>query len=228
MGGNYADWKKFEGMHIPSSLELYPDIYEFLKPTDNIIDFGCGFGKTCFELFSMGFYKIVGVDINETGIQYANDHLRPHDSKNGLKFLVEDVTNLSFSENTFTFGIMQALLTAIPEVKDRALVFEETKRVLQPDSMLYIAAFCQTWHLPRYRKRYLDAIEQGYDEGSFPAYNNDTGEIEYVAHHHSEKELVDLLIGAGFQIELFRYEVFTTRSGNKINGMVAVARNLKL
>jgi len=224
---NYMDWQKFDGKNIPSSLELYPVIFDYLKSADKIIDFGCGYGKTCFQLYNEGFHRIIGVDINETGINYAVSKMQADGLGQIMKFRVENVSALSFGDNFFDFGIMQALLTAIPELKDRKMVLKEAARVLKPGATLYIAAFCQTWHSSYYRKRYLDAIKQGYDVGTFPAYNK-SGSLDYIAHHHSERELVELLIESRFEIERFRYELFTTRSGNEVNGMVIVASNDKV
>jgi ubiquinone/menaquinone biosynthesis C-methylase UbiE len=227
MQSDYRAWTAFDGTNIPSSLELHDDLFAWLQPSHRLIDLGCGYGKTCFELLHKGCRQITGVDLNESGIRYAQSLKASVPADALVEFRVEDITQLSFPDSSFTFAIMQALLTALPKAEDRARALAEASRILAPGGYLYIACFGQTWHSPLYRTRYLDAIEAGFEEGSFPAYHKDTDELEYVAHHHSEKELVELLLAAQFEIEKFRFEVFTTRSGNKVNGIVLIARNAK-
>jgi ubiquinone/menaquinone biosynthesis C-methylase UbiE len=223
----YKSWKKFEGNEIPSSLELNDDIYEFLSKNDLIIDFGCGFGKTCIELFSKGYKNITGVDVNTTGIEFSKNYYTNAEEIKKPVFLIDDVTKLSLPDDSFNFGIMQALLTTIATLEDRVKVFTEARRVLLDKAYLYMAVFCQTWHSPYYRKRYIDGLKLTNEEGSFPVYNFETGKLEYIAHHYSEKELVYLLVNADFEIIRFRYDVFTTRSGQKVNGMVLITQNNK-
>ncbi|MCP4762217.1 MAG: SAM-dependent methyltransferase, partial [archaeon] len=64
---------------------------------------------------------------------------------------------------------------------------------------------------------------EGCEKGNFPVLNAQTQELDYIAHHYSEEELVKLLLKSGFNIKKFCYRTFTTRSGSKINGMVVIA-----
>jgi hypothetical protein len=82
----------------------------------------------------------------------------------------------------------------------------------------------QTWHIDKYMKKYENGEKDTGELGSFYAYDKQTGQLQYMAHHYSERELSYLLKDAGFLIEYFKYEVFTTRSGNKINGAVIYCR----
>jgi len=122
--------KKFEGNEIPSSLELNDDIYKFLSKNDLIIDFGCGFGETFIELFSKGYKNITGVDINTNGIQFSKSYYTNVEEIKKLVFLIDDITKLSLPDDSFYFGIMQALLTTIATPEDRVKVFTEARRVL--------------------------------------------------------------------------------------------------
>jgi len=219
-------WSKFEDRSIPSTLELHSDIFKVLKKEDRIIDFGCGYGKTCFELVTKGYGSVIGVDINNNGIEYAQDHVRKNEIT-GCRFSVENVAGLSFNDNSFTFGIMQAFLTTIPNEKDRKSIFSEASRVICPGGFLYIAEFTQSWDIPKYEKRYLSAISEGYEKGSFPVINSHTGELDYVARHYTEKELTTLLTTENFKIETLQNEKFTTRTGNIVDGVVMIAKNAR-
>jgi hypothetical protein len=64
------------------------------------------------------------------------------------------------------------------------------------------------------------------EEGSFLAYDEKTGEVAYVAHHFTEKELVLLLVENGFEIDFFKRDEFVTRTGNRVNGFVIVGKKV--
>ncbi|AKB79474.1 SAM-dependent methyltransferase [Methanosarcina horonobensis HB-1 = JCM 15518] len=53
------------------------------------------------------------------------------------------------------------------------------------------------------------------------------GDVEFIAHHFSEKELVFLLVDCSFEIDYFRVEELSTRTGNKILGFVLWLKTLK-
>lgn len=59
MSKSYGE--KVPGKNIPSSLELYPVIYNYLKEGYKILDIGCVFGKVSLELASKG-YSVMGID----------------------------------------------------------------------------------------------------------------------------------------------------------------------
>lgn len=221
---DYKLWNSFQGKNIPSSLNLYPIIYDYLKPEQKIIDIGCGYGKTCYELLMKGYHDITGIDINETGIEYAKN--MQDELKTKCQFLVSDATNLSPPDETFDFGIMQAFLTAIPKRKDQLKTLKEANRVIKTKGFLYLAVFTQTWHNPIYRNRYQKGMELGYEKGSFPVYNKENGNLEYVAHHYTDEELVKMICAVGFLVEHFEYHTFTTRSGNNVIGMVCIVRKI--
>lgn len=222
MKKGYRDWEKFTGKKIPSSVKLYPIIYKYLKKNYKILDIGCGYGKICIQLALKGHF-VEGIDINKSGIEEAKQTAKKLNLTNKLKFRVGDATRLPYPNETFDIAIMQALLTAIVNKEDRNKIMKEAFRVLKPTGYLYLAEFGQTWHSDIYRERYLKDLPITKEEGSFLAYNKETGEVDYIAHHYTEKELVFLLINNGFKIDYFKIEKFTTRSGNKVNGFVIVA-----
>ena len=220
------DEPKLEDRSIPSSLELHDEIFAKLKTEDKILDIGCGFGKTCFDLYKKGYRSVTGIDINQTGIQLAQNYAAQN-AIDELSFYTENAAILSFKNDSYTFAIMQAFLTTVAKKSERQLIFSEASRVLAPGAYLYIAEFAQSWHLPQYAKRYQSAISQGYEKGSFPVKNSKTGELEYVARHYTEEELKTLLADARFTIETLKPKNFTTRTGNIVNGIVIIAKNSK-
>ena len=218
-------WKEIAGKNIPSSLELYPVLYDYLESGCRVLDIGCGFGKISFQLASRGYY-VTGVDLNEGGIEIAKETEKSLKTSGRLEFRVADAAELPFIEGAFDAAVMKAFLTTIVKKEKRHLVVQEAHRVLKPGGFLYIAEFARNWHLKLYRERYLRDFPFTKEEGSFLARNPETGEVEFIAHHFSEKELVFLLLENGFEIDYFRVEEFSTRTGNRVNGFVILAKKV--
>ncbi len=218
-------WEKISGKKIPSSLELNPVIHAYLKEGCEILDIGCGSGKVSIQLASPG-NSVTGIDLNREGIELAKATAKNLGLAERLEFRVGDASEMPFGNETFDFVIIQAFLTSVPDRRERAGIMREACRVLKPGGCLYLAEFGQTWNSKIYRERYLQDFPLTKEEGSFLARDPETGEVEFIAHHFSEKELVFLLVDSGFEIDYFRNEKFTTRTGNNVNGFVILAKKL--
>lgn len=215
-------WTRFEGNKIPSSLELEQVIFDHLQYNFNILDIGCGFGKTVIELCQRGYKYIYGIDINESGIKFAKTcahklNLNPHLS-------VGNARSLAFSEGVFDFVINQAFWTTIISEEERIGIIKEISRVLKEDGIIYLADFGQTWDNPHYNKAYSEGIRKKLEVGTFEAFDRKTGKFKYLAHHYTKDELEELLRSGGFKnLIYYKQTVFTTQSGNRINGHVFLA-----
>jgi ubiquinone/menaquinone biosynthesis C-methylase UbiE len=222
-------WEKVSGKNIPSSLELYPIIYNYLREGHKILDIGCGFGKISLELASLG-YSVTGIDINAEAVRLAEAAAKNLDPDKkiggGAEFKIGNASVLPFRNSSFDITVMQAFLTTVADLQERVRIIQEAFRILKPGGYLYIVEFGQNWHLKLYRKRYLQDFSVTKEEGSFLARNPETGEVEFIAHHFTEKELVLLLVDCGFEIDYFSVEELKTRTGIKIFGFVIVAKKL--
>ncbi|UTW59051.1 class I SAM-dependent methyltransferase [Kordiimonas sp. SCSIO 12603] len=212
-------WKLFEGSEIPSSVKSYPLLIQTCI-NRSIIDFGCGFGKTCFEVATAGAKSVLGVDINQNGINFAKSHQQQYKENLPIEFLCKDATNTELANDQFDLGIMQAFLTTLPSHNIRIQALTEARRLIKSDGGLYLAVFMQTWHSKTYRERYEKGLIETGEEGSFWATDTNTNKKVYQAHHFSEKELIYLLNTTGFEVKSFTYEKFQTRTGNYVNGAV--------
>lgn len=218
-----SDWLKFEGTQIPSSLKLDSIIFKYLRRDSKILDVGCGFGKTVLELDRLGYSNLTGIDINQSGISYAKSESTRLNSNS--RFEVGDAKNLNFEDETFDFVIAQAFWTTITKSDDRLKIAKEINRVLKPCGKIYIADFGKTWNRSHYRKAYENGVRDGLEPGTFKAYNKNTGEFMYLAHHHTRHELSELLKESGFcKPETYKTSIFTTQSGNKIKGHILIAK----
>jgi len=218
-------WLKFSETHIPSSLELDPIIYKYLQANFKILDIGCGFGKTVFELEKLGYRNLFGIDINPSGIFHAKT--KNKEFGKDLHFKIGDAKNLNFSDNTFDFIIAQAFWTTITNVKERLEIAKEINRVLKMGGVIYIADFVRTWNHAHYRKVYLRGVKEGLELGTFKAYNKKTGKFMYLAHHFTKHEFFKLLTKSRFCKPIYyKSTIFTTQSGNKIKGCVLISKKV--
>ncbi len=218
-----SKWTEFNYNEIPHSLELFQVFYDYVKSRYQILDIGTGTGYTAIKLGLQG-YHVIGIDINKKGIEKITRNTVHGNISNLINFQISTATNLPFKSESFDFIIMQAFLTTIIEKENRNKIIKECYRVLKKCQYLYLAVFGQTWHSELYRNRYLRDFPITKEEGSFLSFNKSSNKFEYIAHHYTEKELVFLLVNNGFKLDYFQHQELMTKSGNKINGFVIIAK----
>lgn len=212
---------------VPDGLRLPPELLDCLPQHTAIVDLGCGTGQTCLDLVRNGYFAVTGVDRDRAAIERARLASSRLEARPLPRFLIGDVICLTFPDHSFGAAIMRGILTTLGEAGDRVRAACEAHRILKPGGRLYVAEIAQMWHDPCYRQCYLDGWRETGEMGTFPSRDHETGAVPYYAHHYSEREFVELLAGAGFDIVRFRYQVFTTHAGRQANGMTAVAINGK-
>jgi len=79
------------------------------------------------------FLKVTGIDIDKEAIQYAQKTFR----KDNLQFMVDDLMDLSFPDNTFDVVICTQIYEHVP---DAHKMIREIFRVLKPKGICYFAA----------------------------------------------------------------------------------------
>jgi 2-polyprenyl-3-methyl-5-hydroxy-6-metoxy-1,4-benzoquinol methylase len=94
-----------------------------LRPTDKILEIGCGMGAIVAELSHQG-YDIVGTDISHEAIAYG---LKQHGD---VRLEVQPAEELSYADETFDVVLSFDLFEHIARI-DRHV--EEVRRVLKPD-----------------------------------------------------------------------------------------------
>lgn len=109
-------------------------INKYFKKTDNILDLGCGVGRTTVALSRLGYKRLIGIDIVDKMIKKALV-LYP-----GIKFLTGDASNLDFPNSSFdiVFFSFNGIDCIHPEKKLLDTI-KEIRRILRPNG-LYI--FC--------------------------------------------------------------------------------------
>jgi ubiquinone/menaquinone biosynthesis C-methylase UbiE len=144
----------------------------FLKPTDRVLDLGCGWGRLTLALAREG-YHVTGIDLSENLINYA----RQQSTETGLNvcFDVGSMLDLPYPDTSFDkiicmWGVFNHLLT----VADQVTAMNEMYRVLATGGAAFIEM--SNGESKRYRHiRETEAYGPGnriwnmqYDDGTPP------------------------------------------------------------
>ena len=216
------NWSLPDDKKIPSGMILQNDFYQFVSQEANILDVGCGFGKSLLQLRRDGYKNLVGVEINPSALSLGktlSDGIKPPDS-----FLAR-AERLPFCDQSFDCIINQAFWTTIVSKEDRENIVREFHRVLKPDGLIYAEEYGQTPRIEENRRRYQDGIKKDYPIGTWEVTNNQ-GEYLYLAHHYSKDEIVELFLDNGFSEMVFYRELLCrTRSGKENDGHLIVVKS---
>jgi ubiquinone/menaquinone biosynthesis C-methylase UbiE len=123
-------------MDVDFNLDI--DIPEFMRlvPKDTtILDYGCGYGRTCELLYSKGYNNIIGIDTSPEMIKRGN-LLHPH-----LALSQTQASTLQYPDDTFGAIVLCAVLTCIPKQQAMVDVLSEIKRVLKTGGILHMVEF---------------------------------------------------------------------------------------
>jgi len=100
-----------------------------------ILDYGCGYGRTCEELHRSGFKDVTGVDSSRMMIERGHNEY-PHLNLHTLKS-----NSIPYNSETFDAIILFAVLTCIPTNVGQKALMSEILRVLRPGGAIYISDY---------------------------------------------------------------------------------------
>jgi len=108
-------------------------IKSIIIPDQNILDYGCGYGRLSQQLWEIGFKNILGVDVSPKMIERGK-RLFPH-----LNLQILDI-EIRFSEDSsFNLVLLFSVLTCIPTNKGIEGLMNNIHRILSPGGYLYIS-----------------------------------------------------------------------------------------
>jgi len=193
----------------PLNLERFGGL---LSKSAEILDYGCGYGRTCAELTAGGYRYVTGVDISELMIE------RGHSLFPGLDLRRIMGTALPFAAETFDACILFAVLTCVPTDAGQQEVIAALRRVLRPGGILYVSDYplqTDTRNQERYR-----AFAEVY--GSFGVFRLPEGAI---LRHHDMRWIYELL--DAFDLLHEDRLAVRTMNGNPAQVFQILARKIK-
>ena len=96
---------------------------KYIKKTDNILDIGCGAGRTTINLYKLGYKNIIGLDLSTNLIEYAKNYVRENNLD--IEFVNGDATKLEYEDNIFDVVIFSYnCMQCIPGKKNRDSVLK--------------------------------------------------------------------------------------------------------
>lgn len=121
------EWVKFLKDQADRTREERHDLYEKvgLKRCNHILDVGCGTGAITTDIASLTTGGITAIDINRNRLEKARSAASSFPS---IKFVVADVSDLPFKNETFDLVVFSVVLLY---VKDKQKAVDEMARVTQ-------------------------------------------------------------------------------------------------
>ena len=105
-------------------IRLLDDLIARLPANANILDAGCGAGVPVAQILSRQF-NVIGVDFSEAQIELAKKHVP------AAEFICQDMTKLSFPDNTFDAICSYYAIIHVPRGEHQALLLNFHK-MLKP------------------------------------------------------------------------------------------------
>jgi len=209
---SYSDFTKEVGLW---ESEKYV-FQKYLKTTDQILDLGCGTGRTTFPLYQLGYENIIGVDLTPEMINEANA-LNQH-FKTDIDFSVGDAMDLKFEEDVFDSVIFSFNgIMSIPKHENRMKAFKDIGRVLKQNGNFIFTTHdrdAATEYLDYWKEEAVKWQNGKQNENLFEfgdlitQSRNETDEI--FVHIPNRQEIENLLEQIGFEIleTFYRSEKF--------------------
>jgi len=167
-----------------------------LAPAARILDYGCGYGRTCAELIGAGYPNTIGIDISEEMLKrgkrlYGNLDLRVFDGKSA-----------GFGDRSFDACLLIAVLTCVPTDDGQKRILAEIQRLLVPGGILFVSDY-PLQSDERNRERYREFEKE---LGVFGMFRTESA----VVRHHDMKR-VSLLLSP---FDILREETIRVRTMN--------------
>lgn len=189
--GTYLDWGHFDYTPAVTADQMRPEIWAalepFVSPGQAALDVGSEKGSVACLLASEGLHTI-GIDLNPNALERAGERARDEGIEGSLRFVNADFLEEEIREK-FDVVSMIRLLTCFSDRTNWQVLLAKAYNVLRPGGIIYIRDFLGH---EDYHRRYVDGRKRGWRLGDF-AVNVADGELQCIAHHHSEAELAEII-----------------------------------
>ncbi len=194
---NVSEKKEFT---TPFQLENFA---RYVNRDSQILDVGCGYGRTLDELHHNGYRNLIGIDFSKGMIARGKEQF-PY-----LDLRVKETDKIALPDESIDAAILFAVLTCIHTNEEQEQLIAELKRILKPNGILYVNDFLLNTD-ERNLSRYA-AFEETY--GIYGVFELPEGAI---CRHHKESRIKELL--KDFQTLEYNHLTFTTMNGHTSNG----------
>ena len=205
-------WDKVsEEKEFPTPFQIQ-EFEKYVSKDMNILDIGCGYGRTLNELHNQGFKNLTGIDYSQ-GMINKGLRLNPY-----LNLIKNDGYTIPFPDSKFDAVLLITVLTSNIKDEEQERLMSEISRVLKDNGILYI-----TDYLINNNKRNLERYKKYTDKyGIYGVFKLSEGVI---LRHHTENHIMKLT--KDFQKLVFEKTVYETMNGNKSNGFYYILKNSK-
>ncbi len=189
VSGTYRAWAGID--YRPAVDSFFPkSMVSRLSPGARILELGCNTGKVAVWLAGKGFL-LVGVDINSQAIADAKLWAASNGLETRIELIAADFLEWQPCEMDFDAVSLIRVLTCIPDRSHWESCLARAVSFLRPGGLLYVDDFFMDLEGTTYRNRYQAGAAKGWREGNF-AVNDESGSLQFVAHHHTEAEVTFL------------------------------------
>ncbi|MEZ4852403.1 MAG: class I SAM-dependent methyltransferase [Bacteroidia bacterium] len=189
-------------------------IQQYFKKTDQIIDIGCGAGRTTFGMYKRGYNHLAGVDLNPRMVEAALTIAK--ENQYNILFQIEDATQLSFPDQQFDAALFSFNgLMSIPEKGNRLQAFKEIHRILKKGGTFIFTThdreadtrFLEFWKEEKEKWEKGENDPRVYDFGDLITHSPDVNREIYI-HIPKRSEVIEYLEATKFTLidDFFRPE----------------------
>ena len=172
-------WDKVsEEKEFPTPFQIQ-EFEKYVSKDMNILDIGCGYGRTLNELHNQGFKNLTGIDYSQ-GMINKGLRLNPY-----LNLIKNDGYTIPFPDSKFDAVLLISVLTSNIKDEEQERLMSEISRVLKDNGILYI-----TDYLINNNKRNLERYKKYTDKyGIYGVFKLSEGVI---LRHHTENHIMKL------------------------------------
>ncbi|TDV24089.1 ubiquinone/menaquinone biosynthesis C-methylase UbiE [Mycoplasmopsis mustelae] len=174
----------------------------FLNKQANLLDLGCGAGRSSFNLENLGYKNIYAIDISKKMIDTARlIQKQIHNSK--IVFENMDASNLKYPNAHFNYAFFSFNgFSGIPKHQNRIKALNEIYRVLKPNGIFIFSI--HPWNQQKYQQRLKKENISKTTEFEIERYGdlifkNEENLYDFF-HLYSDTELKQKLSSVGFRV----------------------------
>ena len=182
----------------------------YVCPTANILDYGCGYGRILNDILWKKKY------LNLTGIDFSQEMINRGQASNPeINYICNN--KIDFDDNSFDCVILLAVLTCIISKEDQISLIKEIHRVLKPGGFIYVGDYLLNTD-ERNLSRYA-VFKKNNPDSTYGIFESEKGGL----YKHHERTWIDSLLKPFIQKE-YNEEVYETQYKNSSNGFYYIGQ----